>query len=707
MIALSVCVLPFSQVLAGLTTGEGGLAGEFLRYGADVRSLGMGRAYVSLADDASALYYNPAGLMRLPRRFSFYGMNFKPFYESRYNFISLAVNRPSNDGTGLKKILFGANSAWGFAVVHFGSDGYEQRDARDNLIDDNISLYQQAFLLGYAREYSGSAGILGYGITFKLLRQGLSGNIGKSTSAFGLDIGAQWQMINPPIIKGLTRVPLIGPFFDLKHLLPLRMGISIRNLVQPRLGFGGEKDKLPASLRIGASYQLSTNWLIRKSQLILVSDFEWLYNDIQRLIKLDRRVEVHEIGPGAGQYFGIEYQYRNNTNKFQLAPRFGISNVFDQWKISTGIGLVYKTDNYDFQFDFAHGFHENLADDQRFSLTIRFGGKRDAGYFAGQNKIYGDGKLSERQPFNNPCSSTDWFALADSATAPDSISDSLNQSERGKYTRMLATYPDEPSAGKQAAIILARNLDKQNDDRYYPLVGGSLLAISYAENAEQAFQKGDHTEARILASKAISEFEKIAENSTKNPGDLFDALKAQCEMITAATSRGNSAEKAWDRAIELLEPTLQENNCLKPHFLIATCYQQKGDYVNAAAQFQKALSGETDDPQGMLTLARLWLGDALIRINRPDSARKVLQPLVTNLKRPVRQIDPDYPRFWSFGDMRIPDDAQYLIAQSRLGIDNDKAVEEFLKVCRFFPGSERCEAADRLADSLLQNMINR
>ncbi len=82
-----------STATAGVADGEAGQVDEFLRYGANVRSLGMGRAYVALADDASALYYNPAGLIRLRRGLSVYGMHSKPFYESDYNFVSFAVSR--------------------------------------------------------------------------------------------------------------------------------------------------------------------------------------------------------------------------------------------------------------------------------------------------------------------------------------------------------------------------------------------------------------------------------------------------------------------------------------------------------------------------------------------------------------------------------------------------------------------------------------
>ncbi len=41
-------------------------AADWLSYGAGARALGMGGAYVAVADDATAAYWNPAGLPAIP-----------------------------------------------------------------------------------------------------------------------------------------------------------------------------------------------------------------------------------------------------------------------------------------------------------------------------------------------------------------------------------------------------------------------------------------------------------------------------------------------------------------------------------------------------------------------------------------------------------------------------------------------------------------
>src|SRR5689334_21034223 len=50
------------------TAGATRYAGEFLRIGVGARALGMGSAFVGLADDGTASYWNPAGLATLSER---------------------------------------------------------------------------------------------------------------------------------------------------------------------------------------------------------------------------------------------------------------------------------------------------------------------------------------------------------------------------------------------------------------------------------------------------------------------------------------------------------------------------------------------------------------------------------------------------------------------------------------------------------------
>ncbi|PCI39514.1 MAG: hypothetical protein COB53_03145 [Elusimicrobia bacterium] len=64
---LLILFLAASATLHAAGSNVGTSAGEFLKFGPDARGIGMGHAMSSIAEDSSAIFWNPAGLAQLRR----------------------------------------------------------------------------------------------------------------------------------------------------------------------------------------------------------------------------------------------------------------------------------------------------------------------------------------------------------------------------------------------------------------------------------------------------------------------------------------------------------------------------------------------------------------------------------------------------------------------------------------------------------------
>jgi len=72
----------------------GGQPGQFLSWGAGARSLGMGKAFYAVSDDASATYWNPAGLTQLDRK-EVMALHVNLFADTSYDFLSYVHPTPN------------------------------------------------------------------------------------------------------------------------------------------------------------------------------------------------------------------------------------------------------------------------------------------------------------------------------------------------------------------------------------------------------------------------------------------------------------------------------------------------------------------------------------------------------------------------------------------------------------------------------------
>jgi hypothetical protein len=191
-LALAIVILLTMNSVGFAGEGNGGQAGSFLRIPVGARPAGMGNAFVSVADDAYALYFNPGGLYQL-KSFTF-GTMYSVMSMDRSHFQgSFSYN---SEGLGVFALMF---TKFGVAKI----DGRDSGGNKTGSFDDS----ELAFNFGYGKELIDH---LGVGAAIKYISHSLQDN---RATGLGLDIGTHTKIeTQHSIIKAI------------------RLGLSISNL---------------------------------------------------------------------------------------------------------------------------------------------------------------------------------------------------------------------------------------------------------------------------------------------------------------------------------------------------------------------------------------------------------------------------------------------------------------------------------------------
>jgi len=192
-------VTPFMTVGAA----EEGSSGSVFAFGTDAKSLAMGGAFVAVADNYSATYWNPAGLNQFSG-VQLGGMNLRPYGVNGLNF---------SYGGGAVTI---SNFAFGASYGQLSADLTDQL----NYGEGEYSSYSESML----------AGTLGYGIDFVNFGVNVKNYQFSGASGFGFDLGTLFTFDG--ISLGVSASDVGG----------VKLGGSEDAVVQPtyRLGLAAE-----------------------------------------------------------------------------------------------------------------------------------------------------------------------------------------------------------------------------------------------------------------------------------------------------------------------------------------------------------------------------------------------------------------------------------------------------------------------------------
>jgi hypothetical protein len=219
VVALAAAVVAF-----GFERNPGGDADAPTSWGLGARAEALGRAYAALADDAAALYWNPAGLAALKRtELGFaYGAPFGDVGDVTLG--DAVIAKPLLYSMGAEAGGEGSLGTLGAAAAFRRAGGireaYENGPTGRTFDDVDLELY-----VGYAHSL-GKRGA--FGLTLKNITREVADY---GDSGFGLDLGATYKPVGA-----------------------LALGAVARNVVAPNFRLKALKDAPPVTLELGASY---------------------------------------------------------------------------------------------------------------------------------------------------------------------------------------------------------------------------------------------------------------------------------------------------------------------------------------------------------------------------------------------------------------------------------------------------------------------
>ncbi len=320
-------VLMFSQTVAAK------YAGEFLAIGIGSRPTGMGGAFAAIANDVTAVYYNPAGLTQLDFP-QFAVMHDEQFGKLvNYNYAAVAIP-------------YKEYYTFAFSATRLGIDGIP--DTRGALVDKltgavinditnenaridpskvkDISNQDWAFYLSAAKKYSDNLSI---GANVKIITR----SIGEYT-AFGLgfDIGTLYRLDTDFMIAA-----------------------SVQDVTTTLVAWStGRNELITPTVKIGSYYNMQLFGALTVSPAI----------DIDTRFENRRYASTFHAGSVSfDPHFGIEAAY----NKI-FSVRGGYNDV-KQFTIGAGVKLPKLNIDYSFA-RFSGAADENLPVSHRISLIL-------------------------------------------------------------------------------------------------------------------------------------------------------------------------------------------------------------------------------------------------------------------------------------------------------------------------------------------------
>jgi len=219
VISLAVILIGLPFVTASGQSADDSTAGSVFGFGTDAKSLAMGGAFVAVADNYSATYWNPAGLTQFSG-VQLGGMNLRPYGAANFSYGGGAVT--------IQNFAFGAS--YGQLTADLGNQlGYDG--------DSGYSSYGETMI----------GGSLAYGIDFANFGANVKSYQFEGETGFGFDLGT--LMTFDGISLGVAANDVGGTALK---------GDNLSSTLKPSYRFGVAAELLDRAL-VSAEYDLLGN----------------------------------------------------------------------------------------------------------------------------------------------------------------------------------------------------------------------------------------------------------------------------------------------------------------------------------------------------------------------------------------------------------------------------------------------------------------
>lgn len=302
---------------------------QFLKIGVGSRAAAMGESFAAVASDASALYWNPAGIGNL-KNFEVHLSHIEYLLDLQFDFAGIVI--PTSGGN------FGISAS----LLNMDSQAQTTLSDPDGLSGRTWSSFSVAIGVTYAKALSDRFSV---GVTGKFIQESI---FNSDANTLAIDIGSVYDTG----IRGI-KIGMAMTNFGGKMSLSGRDFIVRDTDVEPTLGGNFTPDgelsrdswSIPLNFRVGISFEAFRN---KNNSLLVASDFN-------HPTDADERINV-----------GAEYNYNE-----RIFLRGGYKFNYDEESFTVGGGLNIPITNYNLMLDYAFQDFGLLGETHRFSIGFR------------------------------------------------------------------------------------------------------------------------------------------------------------------------------------------------------------------------------------------------------------------------------------------------------------------------------------------------